>query len=1010
MRSSVTFLLAALLTVPMAFQAESLDAQVRTYRIQGQVMDAGTNQPMAGVQVQIRGTSQGALTNTDGRYVVAATLPQGDYTLSFTFIGRATATASVTLGTQTTVSVPTVSLEESAVALEELVVTATGVQSVRRSIGNTVETVTGEVVNEAIGAATLDQALQGKLLGAWISEHSGQPGGGASIRLRGTNSIFGGAEPLIVIDGVIVDNNNEALVSLSGNAGRGGQGLVNRLADLAPSDIERVEVLKGAAAAALYGSKANNGVIQVFTKSGQQGDTRMTFSTEFSLSQVPDEYEFNNHPRAGLGDVIWGGASGLLEEVERFDIQDEIWEDAWGNRNNVSVSGGDANTTFYVAGNWESDDGILRATDFERKGVRAKLTHQVTDRLEVGAMGNFLQTEFGFMPEGEQGQGTLTAAIFTPNSWDFRFDENLGRYPRNPILGANPLDVFDNWDVSEDVTRFAGNLNATFRATDDFTVRYLFGIDDYRQETHYFQPPQSISAGFTGSVQNPVRLSRQLNSDVTATLVSRLTDDLSLESTGGIRYTEDNADIIRAAVSDLPPGQSILTGANQFASQGVVEFRTFGGFLQEQFAYQDRLYVNVGLNVEGSSAFGEDQRWQLFPKANASWVVHESDFWRNSGIGDAIGTLRLRAAYGETGGQPPGAFDRFENFFGVAYSGKAGLVPSSRAGNPDLEPERQREFEVGADLGFLDDRAQLELTYYTRTTEDLVLPVQLPPSRGVQSQFQNVGEVENSGWELALSTVDWDVGGVTWRSRLQLSANDNVVKELVAADDTLTFGYFNVVTEGQPVGAFYGWYYERDENGEIVIDPDTGLGQRATAPDGTPLQKILGDPNPDLLASFSNTFDLGSAWELSVLFDGRFGNEVADFSRRIMEFFGSHANVEQEVERALEREDNPDLTPIQYTLNVDRLLNYEEFVEDGSFIKLREVGLSYRAPSTLVERFFGAESATVRLAGRNLVTWTDYGGLDPEVNLFSGNTVARGVDFATTPLPRQYTLSFQFVF
>jgi hypothetical protein len=423
--------------------------------------------------------------------------------------------------------------------------------------------------------------------------------------------------------------------------------------------------------------------------------------------------------------------------------------------------------------------------------------------------------------------------------------------------------------------------------------------------------------------------------------------------------------------------------------------------------------VTGGINFDASSAFGEDERWQLFPRLGASWVLSDEPAFANS-VGSVFSSLRVRGAYGQTGGQPPGAYTRFANYNDVSYAGRPGLVASTIVGNPNLKPERQREFEVGFDAGVIEDRAQLEFTYYDKKTRDLVLQVPVPRSTGALTQFQNIGVLTNKGVEVSLNTININRPNFTWRTRLTYAANRNRIEELAASSDTLIFGYLNAVIEGQPVGVFYGGIYARDEDGNIVYAPVTAdsllLPVRGrdtlTLPGGvtsTPFaNRIIGDPNPDFTMALSNTFDLPRGIQLSVLLDGRFGNDVANFTRRITEFFGS--------DKILEREANGDTIPMTFGRNpAGRISIYEEYIEDGSFIKLREVAVSKRFEGAWLGRV-GAQSMTLRLAGRNLHTWTDYRGLDPEVNLFSAQTVARGVDFATIPLPRTFVANLTFTF
>jgi len=1000
LRSRRAGLRALLALCGMLFAAAPATAQDQPYQMRGVVVDASSGEAVPGAQIVLRGTQLGTVSGDDGGFQLAAPVDAGSYVLEFSSLGYRTATRNIALGAQRFVDLGTIELETSAIALEALVVTGAGVVSERRRVGNAVESVRGEAVAEAPGAIAIDQALQGKVTGAVISENSGQPGGGVSVRLRGTNSILGGAEPLYVIDGVLVDNNDAALVSLGANATTSGAALSNRVADIDPDDIESIEVLKGAAAAALYGSRANNGVIVITTKRGQQGETRVRFKTALSWSQTPDTYDLLDYPFAGAADVAFGPADSIGQPVERFDIQDEIYRTGFGTTSQLSVSGGQGGTLFYVSGGWDDEQGIIESSDYQKLTGRLKLTQIMSEQLTANINLSVMQTEAAFVPEGEQGTGgVLTAAIFIPTSFDFSYDPVLGRFPISPLVGSghsNPLDVLANWRAPEDVLRFIGSASADWTPlpAEDLTIHYLFGIDDYRQETEFYRPPFSLRPEDTGYITNPIRLSRQMNHDLTADYGRMLGGMFDTRTTLGFRYTSNEANVVVASATDLAPGQDIVGGANQFASESVSEFRTVGGFIQEQLGFSDKLFLTAGLNVEGSSAFGADQRWQLFPKVNTSYLLHQEPYFTESVVGDVFSTLRLRAAYGETGGQPPGAYLRFDNYFDVVYAGRPGYVPSVTLGNPDLKPERQREWELGFDAGLLDDRLEVVFSYYDRLTTDLVLSVPQPLSSGAEQQFQNVAEVSNKGFELALNTVNLDRGDFMWTSRLSLGHNENNVEELLTDADTLQTRYLNVVVEGQPIGVFYGRGYERDASGDIVIDPATGLGARSSQ------FSILGDPNPDYVAAFGNTLHVGERLQFDVLLEGRFGNDVANFTRRITEYFGSDAVLEDEIRRAIERKNDPSLPPIQYALNAGRISNYEEYVEDGSFVKLREVAIRYELDPSWLGGF--ASEAAVRLAGRNLYTWTDYSGVDPEVNLFSSNTVARGVDFATTPIPRTF--------
>lgn len=1012
---------AAMLLAAAAFARPA--AAQEAYTVRGTVVEAGTQRPLADVSVSLRGSQARTSTNARGEYTLVARVSPGAYTLSFAQLGRGAASREVVLGAERAVAVPPVTLTEAALQLEGIVATGTGAPVERREVGNIVATVSGEEVNRAAGATSVDQALQGKVTGATISQNNGQPGGGISIRLRGTNSILGNAEPLIVIDGVIVNNTSEALVSLGSNSTRLNSALSNRLSDIPPGDIERVEVLKGAAAAALYGSRANSGVIQIFTRRGRTGAPQVTFRTELSATSAGRHLPINMVPIANRADSIAaGGAIRVGQPVARFDYQDQLFRTGRGALNELSIGGGtDAGTQYYLSGNWTDNQGIFRGSDYSRVGGRARINQRVSSLLEVGANFNYLRARTHFVPEGEQTQGVLTAVLFTPPYFDPSFDTNTGRYPYSPVIGTNPLDVIENWVASVEVNRFLGNVNANLTPLRDVTVSYLFGLDQGQEENVYFQPPYSTSSGFTGSIQNPIRTVRKFNSDLTATWDHRLRQDLRLTSTAGTRYTSDRVNTVRAAATDLPPGgTSVVVGAVQTASQSITELHTLSWFLQERISLRDRLFLTLGLNREASSSFGSDVRWQTFRRAGLSYFVSDEPFFRDSRVGDLFSTLRLRAAWGQTGAQPPTEYASQVTYTNVSFSGRPGLRPNLTAPNVGLLPEFQSEWEAGFEAGFLRDRVGLEATYYDKRTRDVILLVPLALTTGFANQYQNVGQVRNRGVELTLSTVNLQGSRLGWTSRLSYAANRNRVEKLNAATDTLVFEYLNAVIEGQPIGVFFGAYYPRDAEGNVILaGPRNAGGFWVATPDGKRLpsrargfnaargdssivlRKVIGDPNPDFTAAFQNTFTYRGV-QLGVLLDGRFGGDVANFTRRSGDFFGSSKNAGIE--------SLGDTAAGTFSRNADRNLLYEEFIEDGTFVKLREVSLQLRMEAPWVKRFTGARSATLRMAGRNLKTWTRYSGMDPEINLFAASTVSRGVDFATTPIPRTFSVGLGFDF
>jgi hypothetical protein len=419
-----------------------------------------------------------------------------------------------------------------------------------------------------------------------------------------------------------------------------------------------------------------------------------------------------------------------------------------------------------------------------------------------------------------------------------------------------------------------------------------------------------------------------------------------------------------------------------------VEATTFGYFLQQQIGFRDRIFLQGGLRWDASSTFGEDERWQLYPKMSASWVVSEESFF--DAMPDAVSELRLRAALGYAGNQPTlgNAYARFARYGTTNNVGRLGLVPLGQAGNPDLKPERQREWEAGFDLSLLDGRVGLNYTHYDQFIEDLLLNRPFSPSTGYANILQNVGEMSNWGDEIELQTVNVDRESFGWRTQVIYSRNRNIVDSL--AVDPFGSGYNNWVEQGHPIGVFRMDAYERNADGSIVMD-DVG-------PVESPTDLIVGNPWPDYALSIANDFRVGRRLTLSVLLDGQIGHEVWNQTQRIMDIFGAGPLYDQLLRGEI---------TTAYRSRVQGI--WEAYLEDASFVKLRNVTLRYDVEDDIAARF-GVEGIQVELQGRNLHTWTDYSGYDPEVNMFGLNTVARGVDFATYPHARTWSLGLRFVF
>jgi TonB-dependent SusC/RagA subfamily outer membrane receptor len=1007
-RVRLLYFLAGLATaVPMTAAPTSLVAQAATGGVRGRVTDATSGAGIPGVQVVVVGAERvGSVTREDGSYTIAS-VPTGSRTIVARRIGYSAGRRTVQVAAGETATADFV-LGAAALNLEQVVVTGTAAPTSRRALGTSVASVDSSAL-ENTQAVSLDAALQGKVAGAQITQNSGNPGGGGiSVRLRGTSSFISGSEPLYIVDGVIVDNSSAELRSL------GSRGNVqNRLADINPADVERVEIIRGAAAAALYGSRANNGVVQIFTKRGRPGRSRVTLNTRVSSNELPKHLGFNAFPYDAAGNAI-----------PRYNYENEIFRRSTTLENNLSVEGGNEQTTYYVNGTWTEDQGILKATDASRKGARINLTQQILPTLKLDAGANFVNSTADFLPNGE-GNGVLTAVVFQGT--------NVNLFPTDGIypfttLGPNPLLLIDRFKYPQETNRFIGNARARWNPREWLAVDYNLGYDGYQQNGSEFYPRGAFPSGTaaTGFSANTIRDSRIVNQDAVATL-TYLFGGLNLGTSFGVNSTQQRIGVTTAAASDLIPISELVSGgATPSAAQSEVELRTLGVYGQQTLAWRDRLYLTGALRADASSTFGPDERWQLFPKVSGSYVVSDEEWFRGFVPERALSSLRLRAALGFAGNQPSilNAYSRYDDYASVSFDAKPGLVNSVTLGNAALKPERQREVEYGADLGFLNNRLSAEATYYDKLVSGLLFFRPVARSTGYTRQFADIGSMSNKGFELLVRSVNVDRPRLRWESTVTYTRNRNKVESLNIPDFQSSSGYPNRIAVGQPVGVFYGSYAARNcQTGAFLLDSLGRLRPASSLPTlSTPAgvaarealssgscnnadSKYLGDPNPDFLASLLNEFTVAKNLRVRVLLDGTFGNDVMNLTRRIQDIFVNGTESEYE----LLPFGDPRRLSTGYLNRRGSI--FEQYVENGSFVKLREVALSYNFNQAAVRRVLPG-GLDVTLAGRNLYTWTDYTGYDPESNLFgqtterTGQTAAdRGFDFANYPIPRVWTIS-----
>lgn len=992
-----TFLPSLLLLMLWLLPSLALAQQLR-YTISGKVLESGTRQPVAGATVRIENTVLGTPTDRDGNFTLTASLQPGTYTLSVSYIGFKRRLVRLTLGDNNQVKLEDILLEEDAARAEEVVVTGTSTLTSKKELGNAISTVTArEIQNGA--AQQIDQALQGKIPGAMINQNSGNPGGSISIQLRGANTILGNTEPLYIIDGVIVNNDRNVLLNLGGY-------VQNRLVDLNPNDIERIEVVKGAAAAAIYGSRANNGVIQIFTKRGSAGEPKIEYSTRFNFDQVRKRLPINDYP---FLDPV---GTPNPRPTQRFDYQDFFFQNAYGTEQYLSVSGGSGNTNYFLSGSYLGNQGIIKGTAIQRTSVRGNFDQVLTSwaRVSLNLNYNYTETQDKANNATSGNDGVLVGFVFGNTAIDPR-PNALGEYPSTRsatgIALANPLEVIDRFRYTQATNRFVGSARLDIAPFDGFSADATFGYDTYTQNGTISIPPGNTSFDFRNGFQRFATQSvRQVNIDINARYFRELTEWLKSTTLVGGTMQYDETDILGSQTINTTPNVEIVGGGvTTVASETRDVARTiYGAFIQQTFGVADRFFLTGAIRMDASSVFGKDERFQFFPKVSASYVLSEEPFWKESEIAKTINNVKLRAALGFSGGLTViGAFDRFTNYSPTTYDGKAAILPSALLGSPTIRPERQREVEVGIDATFLNDRIGIELTYYDKLLTDLLIRRNIAASTGFSQQLDNVGTVSNRGLEVLLRTTPVQTSDLRWDATINFFFNRNEVIDTKGGIIALGVYGFSSAINGYPLGVFYASAYKRDANGNIQFSPD-GVPLRQLNPDGTVQNKVIGDPNPDWQATVINELSWRE-FSFRVQIDILQGRQVLNFTNR---------NGEQNQVLAGYRDVLEGKKPAGYYTNprfavepenpgVFRII--EHWVEDGSYVKIREASLFYNFTN-----FFGIRSGQIGLIGRNLFSFDRYNGYDPELNAFARQGVPTGADDTETPIPRSLSIALRINF
>jgi TonB-linked SusC/RagA family outer membrane protein len=964
-------------------------AQAR--QISGTVTRSGTGAPIAEATVSVAGTNTTARTGADGRYTIS--VPAGEVRLTFRAIGFTRKDAMVPAGQGSVDAV----LDPDVFKLDEVVVTGQATVVERRNLTTSVGYVSGEDVSK-VAAASIESALYGRLAGVNIQSNSGAPGGGLQLQIRGSNTILAAFDPLFVVDGVIYSNAR----ILGGRAGivRGASVTeddpANRLADINPADIQSVEVLKGAAAAAIYGSKAASGVVIIKTIRGQAGTTNVNVSQRLGTFDLLRGYK--PHCWASVADAV--AAYGSLAQtylsnrsLECFNHYEQVWGDNRVSYETVAdISGGTDRTKYFVSATWKQDDAIEPGTGFGRQALRLNLDQNIGSSFTVSVSSVFNRALH------QRGWGNNCnnfgcygyALAYVPSFVDLRKQAD-GSYI-NPATAAgsapasNPLQTSELARNDAETYRFTGGATLTWnaRTTDRSSLRVIgtVGADLFNQNDDLFAPNelfwQQIETLPGQSVENE-GLSRLVNWNLNGVHSLRV-GGAQFTTSAGVQYEANRLKTSRISTRNLLPGQeNVNQGTNFTVNEFLTRDRTLAFYGSEEILLlDDRLLISGGVRAERSSTNGNTEKYYFYPRVSGKFSFR-----------DLLGSgseLKLRAAYGQLGNLPRFG-DKFTLLGTQNFGGATSLVVGTTAGDPNIKPERVKEIEGGVDLNFWNGRANLDISAYRRRTTDLLLSRTPALSTGFTAQIFNGGQISNKGIEVVLGVTPVQARDFSWVSSTTWTLHRSNVDSLPVPrfrPGGSGFGGLGVllVEQGKPLTRLFGPRYFRPG-----VDPDNLKPAACTAPPSAAcvIQADAGDTEPDFRMGFTNTFTYRSV-SVGVTVDWQEGGTVNNLTQFLLddgqttEDYGSEAHTI----RIRDAFQNGAIT--------------DAYFEPATFIKIREISVNWLLPRRWTESLgIGVRDARLGITGRDLFWSTKYSGLDPEVANFGANPIRSNVD--VTPYP-----------
>jgi TonB-linked SusC/RagA family outer membrane protein len=1000
----------------LLFSAVSLMAQ---RAITGKVMDE-KSEPLIGASILVKGTSTGTVTDVDGSFELQA--PAGAATLVVSYTGYATKEVALS-----SASAYTITLESEAIALEDVVVVGYGTQS-RKELTGSVSKVSSEQIAR-LPVTGIDQALQGQAPGVQVTAASGTPGSSVSIRVRGPSSISAGNQPLYVVDGIPVNTGSYSQIGVGGQQ-------VNALADLNPADIESIEILKDAAAAAIYGSRASNGVVLITTKRGKQQKTQISVNSYYGNQEVWRRLEPLSGPeyvglvqemvRERYGATIKPSALGLRNldndpaSYPSTNWFDEIFRTAPISQTDVNFAGGTDRTKFYVSGSYFNQDGTIIGSGFDRYSFRINLDNLVSDNFKIGVSTGFSRSHNNRIQNDNNIYGVLSTSLLLGThipvyNADGTYGRDANASIENPVANAlePSYDVYTN--------RLLSNIYGEWTILKDLRFRSSVSVDYLNLRDDRFIPATHIqAAGVNGTGQQAMSADLNLVNENYFTYRKSF-GKLNFDGLVGASYQNSSFESFFGQGENYP-GKSIrelnAASVKKDVSSNKTEWGLNSYFSRFNFSYNSKYFLSASVRADGSSRFGANNRWGVFPAVSAAWRISE-DFFANSNI---ISEMKLKASWGVRGNQDIGNFaSRALIQPGTNYLQRAGLAPS-QLGNPNLTWEEREDIDLGLEVGLFEDKLQLTVDAYRGTTNELLLSRPLVGSSGFTGITENIGSIRNEGIDIALTTTNVATSKLSWTTTANVSFFRNEILKL--AGTPFAAGFASWVEEGQALGAFRGYEVVKIFQTQAEIDAlnqaareKTGIASavyqstltrpgdimfadinndgRITSDD----QKILGNANPKFYGGVTNNIQ-GYGFDLSFFFQFSIGNMVYNntraFSEGMNSIFGQAATVRDRWTTSNTDTDIP--RAVFGDPNNNRRVS-DRFLEDASYVRLKNLTLGYTLPKSVLKKV-GLNNARIYVTGQNLLTFTNYSGFDPEVSTFGETNTSAGTDFLTFPQAR----------